>query len=699
MPYVSLNRKQKNVFYSVILFFLYVPFFGQTLKVDSLLKEIKPQLQDTTKLRIYRELAAAYASVDQEKKYYYAVKYKAIAKRLKVDSLVVEAYIDMGGSHAIRSMMDSAFYYFSRAYKSAEDIGYKRGMARSMINMGYVYEKIDQVEQAIEKYKEALALCNKINYTKGINQCYINIGGIYHELGEYKMALTYFQLANKSYNKTGFESGIAASLYSMATVSVELKEIENAKRYFEESLKIRKKTGNLSGIALATWGLARIDIIEGKYQEALPKLETALKLNIELKNTFNETAVLVSFSRAYIGLKNYQEAKKYATRAYHNSIIMKSMFVQSNVVWVFMQIEEEQGNYKKAFKYQRDYHALRDSIKLENKLKDVVVTEFKRVNSENEGLTKSNKIIQTENINHEKTILTTVIILVFVVILLVLFYKRNLEKKATNLLLKKQRDEIVEINKELESLNEEVVAQMEITAAQNKELEQVNKVKNKFFSIVSHDLRSPIATLKMLFGLHKQGHLNNDELNNLLTKFEETIYSTSAFLDNLLHWSKSQLDGIVISRSEFDISNLVDENAKLVETAIRLKGIKLEINIEPNTKAFADVNMINVVVNNLISNAMKFCDTGDAITVEAHNSKGKMFLSITDNGPGISKENLENLFDLEHTITTSTSGEKGHHIGLVLCKDMIEQNNGEIKVESEDGKGTTFLIELPELEF
>lgn len=138
---------------------------------------------------------------------------------------------------------------------------------------------------------------------------------------------------------------------------------------------------------------------------------------------------------------------------------MKSMFVQSNVVWVLMQIEEEQGNYKKAFKYQRDYHALRDSIKLENKLKDVVVTEFKRVNSENERLTKSNKIIQTENINHEKTILTTVIILVFVVILLVLFYKRNLEKKATNLLLKKQRDEIVEINKELESLNEEVVAQ------------------------------------------------------------------------------------------------------------------------------------------------------------------------------------------------------------------------------------------------
>ncbi|RZK09967.1 MAG: HAMP domain-containing histidine kinase, partial [Flavobacterium sp.] len=364
-------------------------------------------------------------------------------------------------------------------------------------------------------------------------------------------------------------------------------------------------------------------------------------------------------------------------------------------VWMYMKIEEAQNNFEGAYKYQNAFIELTDSIQAEEKLKHLVLTEFNRVSSENEGLVKDNKIIATKNTSYVKTIFITSVILLFVVILLALYYKRNLEKKATNLLLEKQRDEISEINKELEMLNEELVTQMEITAVQNTELEQLNMVKNKFFSIVSHDLRSPLSNLKMLFGLYREGQLNENELSELLARLEDTIYTTSVFLDNLLEWSKSQLDGIIVNPSLFEIGKLVEENIQLVETAVRLKGLKMQYDIEENIIAFADQNMINVVVRNLISNAVKFCSTGDSVIIQAYHQNNKVILTIKDTGPGMSEKELEKLFNLEFTITSSVSGEKGHQIGLVLCKDMVEQNKGRITVESELGKGTIFLVELP----
>lgn len=695
MPDSARYMKQKWLPFFAFFVLCCFSVAAQTTKVDEILKELKPGQPDTTRMRIYRQLTSAYGSVDQEKKLYYAVRYKEIAERLKVDTLVVEAYIDMGGTYAIRTVMDSALFYFSKGYESAKKAKYERGMARALASMGYVYEKIDNENEAIDKYKEALRLYKKVNYPKGINQCYINIGGIYSDLGEYKVAESYFLQALKSNKEIGFEPGIAACLYSLGTINLELNRNDQARKSYQQSLDIRTKIGDINGIALATWGLARVDIKEEKYAKALPNLEIALKYDIELKNTFHESAVLISFARAYLGLKEYKKAKEYAKRAYKNSIAMQSLSMRSKAVWLYMQIEEAQNNYKEAFKYQRDYLALTDSIQSEEKLKHIVLTEFSRVSSENEGLVKDNKIIATKNDSYMKAIFVTSIILLFVVILLVLYYKRNLEKKATNILLEKQRDEIADINKELEMLNEELTTQMEITAVQNSELEQLNMVKNKFFSIVSHDLRSPLSTLKMLFGLYREGQLNENELNELLARLEDTIYTTSVFLDNLLEWSKSQLDGIVVNPSVFEVGSLVKENIKLVETAVRLKGLKIEHTIEKNTMAYADANMTNVVVRNLVSNAVKFCNRGDVITVEAHNSDDKMFLAIKDTGPGISEKDLQKLFNLEHTITTSASGDKGHQIGLVLCKDMVEQNKGKIKVESELGKGTTFLIELP----
>jgi len=652
-------------------------------------------MPDTARMRVLRGLTAAYSSVDQEKKYYFAKQYKALAEKMKIDTLVAEAYIDMGGSHGIRSQMDSALFYFQKGYEKSKQLNYQGGIARSLASIGFTYDKLDNETQAIEKYNEALAIYKRIGNKKGINQCLVNMGGIYFDVTEYERAESYFLQAYESNVQINNEQGIANTLFSLGNVNKRLGNREKSLDYYKQSLKIAEKLGDINAMALANWGIGTIKIEKEQYKEALVNLEIALQHDIDLKNKYHASAVLMSIATAHLGLNDYKKAYAKANEAYENSFLIDSKNARMEALKVLTNISKQQHKFENAFNYQTHYWALYDSVEKDMVSKKAMISDFKRVETENAGLVKNNKVIKTKNSEYLVAIGVTSALLLLVVVLLFLFYSRYKEKQATNKLLQQQKEEIAAINTELEALNEEVTTQMEITTSQNLELAQLNSVKNKFFSIVSHDLRNPLANLKMLFSMYREGQLDEQELNELLAKLEETIYTTAAFLDNLLEWSKSQLDGIVVKPSVFLLEDTIAKNIAMVSNQIKTKGLLFENNITKNTTVFADPNMVDVIVRNLISNCIKFCMPGDSVTIDAEESEGQILLLIKDTGPGMTESNLKNLFSLEHTVSMGTSGEKGHHIGLILCRDMAEQNNGSIHVESEVGKGTVFFITLP----
>lgn len=679
----------------ILLLLFTLPCVSQTTKVEKLLPQLKENLKDTTRLRVLRELTSAYSSVDQDKKFYYAKKYKTLAEKLKIDTLVVEALIDMGGTHAIQSQMDSALYYFNKGKERAEAINYQGGIARGLASIGYVYDKLDKESQSIEVYSKALVIYRKVKNKKGINQCLINIGGIYYDLTEYEMSEKYFQQAYEGNLEIGNESGTASALFSLGGASKRLNKRDKAYGYYIESLAISEKIGDLNRIALARWGLGTIDIERGEFKKALKNLEIARENNIAIKNYYQESSVILSIATAHLGLNNIKKAYTFAQSAYDQSFEIESKNSRLEALKVFTKIATKEKNFEKAFDFQSHYYALLDTVNNEADSKHIMLSDFKRVRTENEVLAKDNRVIAKENTDYLTTIGITSTLLFLVMVLLFLFYYRYKEKKATFKLLEKQKEEIAKINSDLESLNEEVNVQMELVTSQNRELEQLNKVKNKFFSIVSHDLRSPLANLKMLFSLYREGELTETELGAILSKLEDTIYTTAAFLDNLLEWSKSQLDGIQVKPAYFALGKVVLENLQMMDSAIKGKGLIVENNVAKNIQIFADQNMIHVVIRNLISNCIKFCKEGDKIIIDAAKKDGKIILSIKDTGPGMNQANIENLFSLEYTVTTGTSGEKGHHIGLILCKDMVEQNKGKITVDSKSGEGTTFYVALP----
>lgn len=228
-----------------------------------------------------------------------------------------------------------------------------------------------------------------------------------------------------------------------------------------------------------------------------------------------------------------------------------------------------------------------------------------------------------------------------------------------------------------------------------KELEDINNLKDKLFSIIAHDLKSPFANLVSMLRMVNEDKMLVDEFKVFLPKLLESVEYNSTMIENLLNWSRSQIDSVKIVLENIVFKNLVDSEIGFFINKASEKNIKIINEVKENHHIFFDKNAIQLVIRNLLSNAIKFCNSGDVITISFEEFENRYTIIFADTGIGMSNENVNKLFGSETISTFGTNNEKGTGIGLLLCKDFIEKSGGEIHVESEQGKGTTFYIFLP----
>ncbi|WP_374950234.1 tetratricopeptide repeat protein [Mucilaginibacter sp.] len=702
MPKSIPSTTKNAIICCVLLLAAFLPAVAQTTRVTELQQKLNARMADTARLTVLKDLTTAYSTVDPVKKFYYANVYRSLAVKLHREVNVADAYIHMGISYGIRSNIDSALYYFNLAYNHAKKHDAKLEQGRSLANMGFAYGRLDDDKEAVSKYFEALAIYTKINFELGKTQLYNNIGGVYFDLDRFDIAQSYFEQCLAGYTRAKNDMGIGNALFSLGNCYRALMQNQKALDYYNRSLAIRERLGDVNGIALSHMGLGRTYTQMKQYSKAITDLDTALNRIRTLDDKYIEANVLISMAEAYTSSKDYDTAVGYAALAFKISRQIKSKAAIYESMEQLVNAYKGKGDLKSALDFQTQSMLTKDSIREEKALKDVSLIEINRIRGENASLEKNNLNIAELNttyldkINKYSTvIIVTLLVLISALLFLAVLYRRNIAKQATNKALIHQKEEIAAINHELEMLNEELNAQMELTIAQNAELERLNSIKNKFFSIVSHDMRSPLSTLQTLLAVYREGDIGEQELSELLVKLEESILTTSTFLDNLLEWSKNQLEGIVVNPVNFNISESIVENIQLFENAIALKKLNVTSLADRGVVTYADPDMINLVVRNLLSNSIKFCHPGNEIIFNAQVNDKLVIVSISDNGPGISKEESERLFSLDSTMSAGTRGEKGNHLGLILCKDMIEQNKGHIGFETQLGEGTTFWFELP----
>jgi signal transduction histidine kinase len=251
---------------------------------------------------------------------------------------------------------------------------------------------------------------------------------------------------------------------------------------------------------------------------------------------------------------------------------------------------------------------------------------------------------------------------------------------------------------ELKRAHDIITSQNYQLTEQNQALNDANASKDKFFSIIAHDLRNPFNALLSLTDLLKSdlSRYSMDEIEYYINRIHQAAERSYTLLENLLEWSRTQTGKIRYAPQRAYLKLLVDESIRAIEPYAHSKGVTLTTSISGTLMLHADVKMLSTIVRNLVSNAVKFTNSGGTVTIEGENDNEWIRLSVSDTGIGIKPEHVERLFQIDtHHSTLGTAEEKGSGLGLILCKEFIERHGGTVEVQSELGKGSCFIVTLP----
>ena len=278
-------------------------------------------------------------------------------------------------------------------------------------------------------------------------------------------------------------------------------------------------------------------------------------------------------------------------------------------------------------------------------------------------------------------------------------------KNKLEIKVKERTQDLVYAGKELIAINEELSLQVKEknnaldTLKKNEmDLRQSNVTKDKFFSIISHDLRSPFSSILGFADLLLENHKEYDEIERekYLKVIDDSAKQTYKLLDNLLSWARTQTDGFVFNPKKQSLENILIELIKLNKNNAEIKNIKLSYNLSKDINIYADYDMIEIILRNLISNAIKFTHLNGEVKINAEQNKNNTIISVSDTGVGIEQEILKETFEISQKSTTlGTENEKGTGLGLMLCKEFVEKHDGEIWVQSEIGSGSKFIFSIP----
>ncbi len=543
----------------------------------------------------------------------------------------------IGGSYYIKGIYDKSLEYFSNALKIWTDIESEEGIMRGLNNVAIIYHMVGEEEKAISNHKESVKMCISLNDSSMLALNYLNLALIYNDLNKYDSALFYVNRSKNIFKEKGNNDMLMKGIIQEGYIYLNQKNYQKAVDCFAKPLN-NEEYNNEWEKCYAIVGMASAEQKLGN-----------VDLSIEL------------------GLKGLEKAE------------------EINALWDIMyskQILSEayaaKGDYERGYQYYKEFKTISDSIFNEENKNKINYLRLKQKEYEYLLLEDKNQF-QQESIKRKNNLLIILLLTVAIVLLItVALFRFNLVKSKLNNQLKQKNDEI---------------------ARQNEELRQLNNGKDTFLKIIGHDLKGPVGLVVSFIDLVISNYddLTVEEKKEYLKLSKSSALNAIDLLTNLLDWVKSQTSLTSVYKTNTNVCDLINRVYAMLKSTIEIKGINYANNVDKNLMATVDANIMIVVLRNLITNAIKFTDQGGHITVDSKKSETELLLSITDTGVGMTKQQVESLFNVnEPKSTAGTDNEKGIGIGLLLCKDLIEKQGGSIWVESEPDVGSTFYISIPD---
>lgn len=636
---------------------------GHKHVMDSLFSVMAAARNDTSKVNAFNAIAYEYLPMDSEKSNAYAKKSLALAIRVAFKKGEADAYNVLGKIQHENYNQKEAIEYYKKAIAIYRTLSDKEKLAKIYYRLGNVYNDMNGYASALESYFSATKIYEQTGDSESAAIVYCQISTIYRGLDDFEKSEKYLALSTKLLSRSPNTKLLIYNYISYAQLYDRKNDIEKVEYYARKTYELAVIHGDQNSMGVSQFALGVAQKKKGKFTEAIADINKALSIFNEISNFMGAANAYNELGTCYFEIYKKTGDESYLALSKENYGVSNRLYTEGNLIdgvadnyLALSKINEAEGNYKQGLENFKQYAHYNDSILSASNKETVRNLEDKRTI---ELRDKELQLGRLENASKEKQkwYLIGGIIMLSTIGILLLFQNRN--RKRTN-------------NK-LQLLNAE--------------LDQANKIKSQFFSILNHDLRSPVANLIHFLHLQKAhpGLIDSDSKIRLENKTINAAENLLDSMEDILEWSKSQMENFKPHPKSVQINSLFDDIRNHFSSA---EQVKITFENNENLRITTDENYLKTIMRNLTGNAIKSSENSESPTIhwKAWKEKGKLLLSVGDNGNGASKEELKALYDDKEVVGIKTG------LGLHLIRDLAKAISCEITLESKAAGGTIFIL-------
>ncbi|MEZ5071287.1 MAG: tetratricopeptide repeat-containing sensor histidine kinase [Bacteroidales bacterium] len=647
--------------------------------------------QDSLRVNLLNQAARAWADQDQEKALVFSQEAVALAREIGYPRGEGEGLRLIGWYYENTSDYVRALECYDEALTILQDLGDLNGISDAYNDLGKIYAAQGDYASAFEYYQSSLKIVEQLNDSSGISTVCNNLGNIYLFLGEYVQASAFYERSMRLDSATNDLPGVSATLNNLGIVAEYQGQHEQALAYYLKSMEMDRTLQNIRGIATSSNNVATIYRYLKEYPLALKYYREALAISDSIGKKSTQTYSYVGLAAYYRDLKDPHQAYAYGRKAYsmareigNAELVRESAEILSETCAIL-------GDFEEAYTYQVVFKTYSDSLLNKGNLLKISALESKfAFDKEREAVALEKQQLEAlhaEEAKRHKVFRLALLYGVLTLFLIVmLMWRINYLKKKSHRILQERKEKVEDQAMEL--------------AVRNRQLKILDDTKNKFFAIIAHDLKSPFSSLLALSELMNTSFKEFPEEKKLefIQSMSEQIKRMYALLENLLSWANAQTGKMKNAPERLLLKDIFRNVVQLAESNALRKDIVILGEVSGDLEVFADRKMTETILRNLLSNAIKFTPRGGKVQLEASLSDSGDFveISVVDTGMGIPEEERDKLFRLDQNVSTKgTDQESGTGLGLILCKEFVEQCRGEIWIDSQYREGCRFVFTLP----
>jgi two-component system sensor histidine kinase/response regulator len=589
----------------------------------------------------------------------------------------------------IRKDAGKAFTLLTQAELMATEYHYTKGLAIAYFNQAGVLSQRGYSKRALELYYRSLQLSQRNNdmYNVALVEQYIS--SIKRKNGGMNEAETILNRTLKLFKKVGKAEDIASIQLKLGLLKTEQRKYSEAQYYFNEAYKVSTKAGYAYGEKKSYYNRALLHQLLHQNDSAIFFLNKALHIDTVVGDAYGKALSYIELSRVYVNTKKYDKALFFAKLGYNMADSVAALELVKTAVKLLVYVSKEAVDKDAVIKWQDELIEVDNTLTERERKESNNFIDALRMQEEQQ-LKSQKRIMQVEQRTRQQDsliVLYTGFLLVFVIVVFTLSYNYQKAKRYSTELNAKN-NQIQKHAAQLDKLNNAVMEQ-------NQRLEDDNELKSKLLSIITHDLRKPLANTQSIIHLVNMDMVTPEESKDLFAQLEAQYTRVMGLTDNLLFWIKGQVSGAPIEHVPVNMFDVVDSIVEEQKIPLSEKEIQVENTVTQDIIWLAETETLRIIFRNLLNNAIKFTPAGGRIEIYNNNTDIETCITMKDSGIGMSSEVMTRINSENYYSTKGTQNEEGSGFGLMLVRDLIKKQNGRLQIDSKPGQGSAFTITFP----